>query len=153
MATAGEELSSPMDRLTLLEQRVEELARSVDELAQIVSQLAGRPIGVPRGGEAPFGEPPAETAAALGSALPGGFALVGRSLVALGGAYLLRALTAAGLLPELGGVLLAFVYALFWLALAHRAGSRARTASASFHGATAVGIRLPLLWEATSRFH
>jgi hypothetical protein len=80
--------------------------------------------------------------------------LVGRTLIVFGGAYLLRAVTAAGYVPDQAGVLLAFLYALSWLWLADRTGSSpVNTASAAFHGATAVLIGLPLLWETTARFH
>ncbi|HYU34417.1 MAG TPA: hypothetical protein VEW48_19880 [Thermoanaerobaculia bacterium] len=145
------------DRLALLEQRIEDLASSLQSLEHQVARLAGREIS-PAPAPTPFqetaatepaGAPPAE----VESALPGGFSLVGRTLVVLGGAYLLRALTAAGLLPEVAGILLAFLYALSWLAWAERDGRRGRTASAGFHGVTGALIGLPLVWEATTRFH
>lgn len=153
------------DRLALLEQKVEELAGSLRSLEQIVARLEVREIppaaarAPAASGEAaligaigaigPIGAPPASAE----SALPGIFPLIGRTLVALGGAFLLRALTAAGFLPEAGGVLLAFLYALGWLAWAERDGRRGRAVSAGFHGVTGALIGLPLVWEATSRFH
>jgi hypothetical protein len=78
--------------------------------------------------------------------------LVGRTCVILGGAYLLRALTEAGSWPTSVGVTLGFVYAMVWLGAADRAGSRGRRLSASFFGAVATVIALPLLWEADTRF-
>jgi hypothetical protein len=140
------------DRLSLLEHRVEELSRSLAALQQSLG-AAAPPLEVAPQAPLPAAAQEAEPALAEASPLPGGFALVGRTLVALGGAYLLRALTAAGLLPDRAGVLLAFLYALVWLWLADRDGARKRAASADFHGGTAILIGLPLLWEATTRFH
>jgi hypothetical protein len=80
--------------------------------------------------------------------------LIGRTLVALGGAYLLRALTEAGVWPPAVGVAVAFAYAAAWLALAARRRPPDRSwLSTIFHGAIAVMIAFPLLWEAVTRFH
>jgi hypothetical protein len=75
--------------------------------------------------------------------------LAGRTLVVLGGAYLLRALTEAAVITPRVGVALGFAYAAAWLAVAARQRERL---SAAFHGATAVLIAIPLLWEAVTRF-
>lgn len=147
----------PDGRLALLEQRVEELADSLRSLQTSVARLeareilpaAARPSAAPDADAGPASAPPDSPEPAL----PGIFPLLGRTLVALGGAFLLRALTGAGLLPEIAGVFLAFLYALAWLAWADRDGGRGRAASAGFHGVTGILIGLPLVWEATSRFH
>jgi hypothetical protein len=76
----------------------------------------------------------------------------GRTLLVLAGAFFLRALTDSGKLPTWVGVGLAFVYAGIWVALADRAAARRHLASAGFHGAAAVAIGFPLLFEVTSRF-
>jgi DNA-binding winged helix-turn-helix (wHTH) protein len=83
---------------------------------------------------------------------PGALALVGRTLVALGGAYLIRALTEMEALPARAGVALGLVYGLAWLALADRAGARGLGSRAVFDGLTSCLIVYPLLWEATTRF-
>lgn len=70
----------------------------------------------------------------------------------LAGAFLLRALTDSGRIPIPIGVALAFVYAGVSIAAADRAAGRGLLASAGFHGAAAVAIGFPLLFEATSRF-
>ena len=74
-------------------------------------------------------------------------------VVALGGGYLIRAMTDAGALPALGGVALGLAYALLWLGAADRAAGAGRRASAGFHGLTSGLIAYPLLWETTTRFH
>ena len=77
--------------------------------------------------------------------------LVGRALLGLAGAYLLRALTEAGTLPHAAGVAAGILYAVGWLALAARAPAAERIEIA-LHSLTAVLVLSPLLWEATLRF-
>jgi hypothetical protein len=79
-------------------------------------------------------------------------ALIGKSVLIIGGAYVLRALTELGVLGPLTGVILALVYALFWVGSADRALSRGLRIVALFHAGTAAIIAGPLLWEATTRF-
>jgi len=78
--------------------------------------------------------------------------IVGRALLGLAGAYLLRALTESGTLSPKVGTAAGIVYALLWLGWAARspATERLRTAIDSL---TAVLVLCPLLWEATVRFH
>jgi len=80
---------------------------------------------------------------------PGWLGLVGRTCIVLGGAFLLRALTQSGQLPEAGGVWLGLAYAALWLALAGRAPGR----SGFFHGLSALLVALPLVVEAALTFH
>ncbi len=144
------------DRLSVLEQSVDDLARTVATLERRLASLeqGGAAAHVP-----PAGVPLAPVTDAAEEAPPPVsdvtrlLGLTGRTLIVFGGAYLLRALTAAGYLPQEAGVLLAFLYALLWLFLADRAGGKSAATSANFHGATAVLIGLPLLWETTARFH
>jgi hypothetical protein len=77
--------------------------------------------------------------------------MVGRSLIVLGGAYMLRALTESGLLPLTAGVLAGLVYAAVFVVLAYRQGSDARM-SATFHGMMASVIAMPLAVETAVRF-
>jgi len=79
-------------------------------------------------------------------------ALLGRTLVVLGGAYLLRALSDRGLIPPLLGAGAALAYAMLWLALCDRAAARGQGTSATFHGLSATLIAYPLLWETTAVF-
>ena len=77
---------------------------------------------------------------------------VGRLLLGIAGAYLLRAITEAHILPELAGTALGIIYAAAWLVSS--IGTRAdRRLAAAFEGITASCILAPLLWEATVRFH
>ena len=81
------------------------------------------------------------------------FALIGKSVLIVGGAYLLRALTEVGFVPQRAGVVLAFVYAMAWIAIADRALARGRRIAALFDASTAALIAAALIWEATTRFH
>jgi len=88
-------------------------------------------------------EPPRPPpSAARGSLLP----LFGRTVLALGGGFLIRAFTESGALSPRLGVVLGLTYGAVWLGLAFRA---ARTAP--FDGAAGIGIAFPLVWEATAR--
>lgn len=144
------------DRLSGLEDRVEHLSRTVEALERrlaAMEQGGAEPRREPAGARLAYPPEAAEEALPPVSDVTRILGLTGRTLIVFGGAYLLRALTAAGHLPEKAGVLLAFLYALAWLFLADRAGAKGAAASASFHGGTAVLIGLPLLWETTVRFH
>jgi hypothetical protein len=78
--------------------------------------------------------------------------LAGRTLLVLAGAYFLRALTDTGRIPPWLGVGLGFAYAGIWVLLADRAAGGKKAWSAGFHGAAAVTIGFPLLFETTARF-
>ena len=150
------------DRLARVESTVHDLERSLAAVEARLAAIEGPP--------APDGDRPVPAAApAIASAAPAGdeaaappfvarddlisvLSLVGRTFVALGGAYLLRALTDSAILPQAGGIALGLAYALAWLVMADRAGSARRASSAAFHALVASMIAFPLLWEATVRF-
>jgi len=78
--------------------------------------------------------------------------LSGRTLVVLGGAFLLRAVTGGGFVPQIAGTALGIAYAILWIVFADRAAAAGKRSSATFHGLAAVAIAFPLLWEATVKF-
>ena len=78
--------------------------------------------------------------------------LAGRTLMVLGGAYLLRALTEAGVWAPLVGVAAGYAYAAALLVAVDRSARRGLRLSAVFHGVSASVIVLPLLWEAVTKF-
>ena len=80
------------------------------------------------------------------------FPVLGRALLGLAGAYLLRALTDADTLPPRAGVAMGILYAILWLVWAARTPANRRL-EAAIHSLTAVLVLSPLLWEATLRFH
>jgi hypothetical protein len=79
--------------------------------------------------------------------------LAGISVLILGGAYLLRALTESAAMPQIFGVIAGLVYAAIWVWNADRAARAGRNRAAVFHAATASVIAFPLAWETTARFH
>ena len=78
-------------------------------------------------------------------------ARLGRLLVILGGAFMLRALTESDTVGLRVGVGLGLIYALAWTALAERTGRARRKADATFYGLATTIIAFPLLIEATLR--
>lgn len=78
--------------------------------------------------------------------------IVGKALLAVAGAYLLRAMAEARVLRLEVCVAAGILYALFWLVLAARTSSGQKL-TAAVHGLTSVMVLAPLLWEATVRFH
>src|SRR5579872_3437893 len=131
-------------RIEALTQAVEELRRRVAALEQW-SLTSGANITPPL---APAAIPSAE----LADVSPGILAALGRLLLGIAGAYLLRAITEAGLVPQLVGTILGLLYAAGWLVSSVRISIGSRI-SVAMHGITAACIVAPLLWEATVRFH
>jgi hypothetical protein len=78
--------------------------------------------------------------------------VLGRALLGLAGAFLLRALTEAGTFSPRMGVAIGLVYAMLWLVWAARTPA-ARRLETALHGLTSVLVLSPLLFEATVRFH
>lgn len=146
------------DRLSRLAADLETLSRSVRamerRLAQVERALAGVASAPGPTPFAPGSEPLHDVRAVRDAAGVAGpthshTALLGRSLVVLGGAYLLRSLTDSNVLPIPVGIALGFVYACVWLIVA----DRSRTAAdATYHTITSTLIGLPILWEASFRF-
>jgi hypothetical protein len=78
--------------------------------------------------------------------------VLGRALLGLAGAYLLRTLTEAGTFSPRMGVAVGLVYAMLWLVWAARTPAAHRLETA-LHGLTSVLVLSPLLFEATTRLH
>ena len=123
-----------------LEDDVQELARRV--------ALIERQLGIGPSAAAAASAPPVRERQSLGN-LPH---LIGRALLGLAGAYLLRALTESGTLAAQSGVGAGILYAILWLVWAARTAAGARVETA-LHSLTAVLVLAPLLWEAVIRFH
>jgi hypothetical protein len=144
----GAKLEAVLERLDALERRVSRLevggeararqAREPRELSDVLSLGAT-----------------AEVDAADRKPIAGGatiLAMIGRVVVALAGAFLLRAFTERGLLPQEAGAVVGLLYACVWIAVADWAAGHERRTSATFHGVAAAVIAYPLLFEATARF-
>ena len=143
-----------------MEDRIRRLEEQVAELEASLKRMRVRLDGMQVAGSASFVEPAAiQTKRAPsgrpleGRGVPEVLRLLGRSLLILGGAYVFRMATESGALSPLPGAVLGLLYAILWMALADRAGSRGAKLSAAFFGVTSALIAFPLLWEATSRFN
>ncbi len=106
---------------TRLESRLDELSASVAELEARLTRVEEH-LEVPRG--TPSAEAPIAGSATPAAELDGGadfttvVALAGRSLLCLAGAYVPRALTGEGLLPQALGVAAGLAYAGLWIFMA-----------------------------------
>ena len=90
----------------------------------------------------------AEQSAALGGF---SFPVLGKAMLGIAGAYLLRAVEESGSLPRTAVAVLAFCYALLWLAGAAR-GNAAGWFTRTAYSCTSALILAPMLWEVTMRF-
>ena len=138
----------------------DEIETRIESLAQELAQLRGRVHRLEAHLEArgdAVGIAATEEDAAFPSLENWGPAeivgLAGRTLVILGGAFALRAISAAALLPDWSGPALGLAYAAWWLWKSDRAAASQQRTSAFFYGLGAVIIADPLIWEATARFH
>jgi hypothetical protein len=139
------------DRLAQLESRVAYLSDRVASLEQRLERVDGRSPEVIR---APPEHAVFDPSVGIEKIrLQYLLALAGRTLVVLGGAYLLRALTESQLLTAPSGVGLGLLYGAPWLLLASRAAGRGAQLDALVHALTAALIGYPLVWEATLRFN
>lgn len=142
--------------LSPLEAQVEELARSMKELASRVDSIEQK-LGTAALREETRAELPAEPLVARSEAEEedeeGLFdlALVGRTLMILGGAYLLRAVTQNEMLPRIVGMVVGLAYAAGWLFAAYRVAP-VRRKPAIFEGGIATAIALSMVWESSARF-
>jgi hypothetical protein len=139
-----------------LETRLEELAR---KLADVQCRLERLEHTAAPASEAP--ETPVDRSTHPALHQPGGEAalqnaesfvpLLGWSLLGIAGAYLLRSLNEAALLPGLVGVAAGIAYAAAWLFVAARRAAEKRLQS-TIHALTSSLILAPMLWETTVRF-
>lgn len=144
------------DRVSQLESQVEELSRTLRDVEARLAELERRDLEKPRRFSAPVEVdetvPPTSSAQETEGDVVSVLSLIGRTFLGVAGAYLLRALTSGGYLPEMPGVAAGLAYAAWWILMADIAGARGRSVSAAFHGGTAVLLAIPLIWETTARF-
>ena len=77
--------------------------------------------------------------------------VLGKAVLGIAGAYLLRAIAESGSVPKLPVLIVAIVYACLWMVWAVRAHASSRFASATY-AVTSAMILAPLLWESTVKF-
>lgn len=143
------------DRLSALERQVVDLKQKVELLEQRLDAGAspaakGRALGEARAPEQAL----VEGGEASGTAFnfTTFLTLSGRSLIVLGGAYLIRALTESHREYAAIGIALGLAYAVAWVLAAGRAAGKGFKGDAAFHALVATAIAFPLIFEATVRF-
>lgn len=154
----------PDERLARLEGEVLGLRRRLEGMDARLGTLEGgaaAPIAaaptaaMAAAAAAAVGTPPAPEDHA-GRAFLADLGLVGRTLMVLGGGFLLRAVTETAAVADAAGVGLGFAYAVLWLALAglatRRAAGRAAGRSATYHALAFTLLAFPLVAEAVLRF-
>ncbi len=149
MAQAFERVASDTEQLS---ERVGELERRVAALegkaANAVPAVADAPASFalqrPRAPETWRGFPGPSMSG-------GGLPVIGRAVLGIAGAYLLRAVAESGTVPRWPVLMVAIVYAGLWLVWAARIHAVHFFASVTY-AITAALILSPLLWESTVRF-
>ncbi len=90
------------------------------------------------------GTPAAETPSGV-------ITVLGKAVLGIAGAYLLRAMAESGSVPKMAVLIVAIAYACLWMVWAVRARTSSRFASVTY-AVTSAMILAPLLWESTVRF-
>jgi hypothetical protein len=138
-------MDESQEALARLAERLERLESRVSALERSPRTVDSRPSPATAASGTPAPEP---------IALPqerGVFPVVGKAMLGIAGAYLLRALAESGSLPQWMVVALALAYAGMWLLWAARVGANIPFASAAY-AVTSGLILAPMLWELTLRF-
>ena len=129
-------LSSRVDEL---ERRVHALEHQDEAIALAVKQVVAPPSTATCDGEASL-----QTASI--------FPVLGRAMIGIAGAYVLRAVAEVGVMPKVIVAAVAIAYAFSWLIWAARVSKTAGITPFVYAGTSAV-ILVPMLWEETLHFH
>jgi len=136
---------------------VERLSEQVRELERRVAALEGqpeKPIPTPESPDFALQRPrpPATWRGFPPAEVPGGVVpVLGKAVLGIAGAYLLRAIAESGAIPKIPILIVAIVYAGLWMVWAVRTHTAHRFAGVTY-GITSALILSPLLWESTVRF-
>ena len=144
IASALEQIN---ERLTELEHRVAALetqAHPTQVITPAAPAITVRPVERTQPPPTWRGFPPPRTS---GGTVP----TLGKAVLALAGAYLLRAIAESSSIPHLPVVAVAILYACAWMLWSVRLRSTSPTASVTY-AITSTLILSPLLWESTIRF-
>lgn len=135
-------MDKPPGALELLTNRVDELEKRVHAL----EHPAKANLTEPRAMHASKATADSESILETVNVFP----LIGRAMLGIAGAYVLRAIAAADVLPKTGVSALAVAYALAWLVWSSRVS---HSVARGVYAATSAIILAPMLWEMTLEFH
>ena len=146
MAPAVDSIASAVEQLS---ERVRELERRIAALEDHARgsnypRLTGTEIQEPRVSTLGRGFPLLDVSS-------GAVPVLGKAVLGIAGAYLLRAIAELGTIPKLPVLFVAIAYAALWMVWAARTYTASRFASVTY-GITSTLILSPLLWESTVRF-
>jgi hypothetical protein len=143
-------------------QAVDSIAPNVEQLSERLRELERRVAAL----EHSPATPPSELAAVAAETrwpnssrgvfplleMPSGAVpILGKAVLGIAGAYLLRAIAESGTVPKFPVLMVAIVYAALWMVWAVRTHDTNRFASITYSVTSAL-ILSPLLWESTVRF-
>jgi hypothetical protein len=131
-----EQLEQLTARLEDLERRVRTLEHSPAPASQAAPPVTFQPAILAQ-------QPPLSQA--------GVFSVLGKAMLGIAGAYVLRAVAESGALPRVAVAAVAIAYAILWLVWAARVKSTQWFASVVYATTSAL-ILAPMLWELTLRF-
>ena len=141
-----------IDAIAAIEQLAEQLRALERRVAALESQpqkqsdlVPTPPLERPRPPATWRGFPPVETPAGV-------ITVIGKAVLGIAGAYLLRALAESSAIPKLPVLAVAILYACFWMLWAVRTQPGNRFASVTYAINSAL-ILCPMLWETTVSFH
>ena len=126
-------------RVDALEQRVHALEHPAEEPAPLAVALTTLAL-------------PAQSAEEIAAQTGGAFPVLGKAMLGIAGAYLLRAVAESGAIPMLAIAAIAIVYAGLWLVWAARVPAGAWFAASTTYSCTSALILAPMLWELTVSF-
>lgn len=133
---------------------VEQIAMRLDALEERMAALERGRLTLPEAelvqGFAPVEAGKPEASGGEGASLFGAFPVMGAALLGIAGAYLLRAVSSAEVVPRAVVAGAAAVYAAGWMTAAERV--RGRRFAATVYAGTSLLILAPMLWEMTIRF-
>jgi hypothetical protein len=132
-----------------VDQRLDAVDQRLQLIEERLSRLENAPL--PRAA-APQHHVDADSPESVGGEGTPFLALAGKSILILGGAFLLRAATESTALPRQTGIALGLLYAVAWIVAAARAARAGRRPAAIFQAAVAAIVAYPIVWEATTRF-
>lgn len=146
-------------------QAVDNIALALEQLNEQIRSLERRVAALEGQPEKPPSTEPDPSSVALERPRPpatwrgfppveapsGAVPILGKAVLGVAGAYLLRAIAESSTVPKLPVLFIAIAYACFWMVWAVRIHAASRFASTTY-AVTSALILSPLLWESTVRF-
>ena len=149
MAPAVDSVASDLERLN---ERISELERRIAALEAQPEKFAPSAASKSLDYSLQRARPPATWRGFPPAQVPGGIVpILGKAVLGIAGAYLLRAIAESGAIAKFPILIIAIMYAATWMVWAVRTHAVNRFASITY-GITSAMILSPLLWESAVRF-